>query len=98
MTFKKGAPKPATSGRKPGSVNKRTRALAACEEAGIDPFLYLAKVVANKKAKPERRDACAMELCEYIEPKLSRQEYETGDDSENQGRGFLLIPIARPKK
>lgn len=83
-------------GRPLGSKNKRTRALDAITKAGLDPFEYLASVVADKRAKKDHRIACAKELCEYLEPKLSRTEVETGDD--NAQRGFLLIPIATKAK
>lgn len=85
--FKKGE-----GGRPPGTPNKRTKALAACELHKVDPFGYLASVVGDVGADIKERIICARELCEYLEPKLSRQELTTGDE-ESGARGFLLIPV-----
>lgn len=40
MPFKKGEPRPANSGRKKGSINKRTLddLYAMCEKSGVEPF------------------------------------------------------------
>jgi hypothetical protein len=86
---------PGNPGRPVGAKNKRRRAIDAIEAAGLDPFEYLASVVANKRAKPELRIACAKELCEYIEPKLTRQEHVSEEGSAD--RGFLLIPVKAAK-
>lgn len=84
------------AGRPVGAVGKRTKALAACEAAGLDPFAYLVSVVKDVAEKTDLRLKAAAELCEYLEPKLSRQELKTTDE-EGEVRGFILIP-ARPKK
>lgn len=94
MPKKKGDPK--TGGRKAGTPNKRTKALAACEAAGLDPFAYLVSVVKDVAEKTETRLKAASELCEYLEPKLSRQELKATDE-DGEVRGFILIP-AREKK
>ncbi len=91
-----GSPKPPGSGRKPGTPNKRTKALAACELHRVDPFGYLASVVADPGADQKERIACAKELCEYLEPKLSRQEVTTEEGE--AVRGFLLIPVRAKDK
>lgn len=87
----KGTPKTPGSGRKVGSTNKRGRAVAACEKAGIDPFDFLASIVRDTNERVDLRIQCAKELCEYVEPKLSRQE--SIHETEGQERGYLLLPV-----
>ena len=70
MARPKGSPKPPGSGRKPGTPNKRTRIIAACEKMKVDPFEFLASVVGDVGAELRDRIVCAKELAEYLEPKL----------------------------
>ncbi len=91
MARKKGEGKVPGSGRKKGTLNKRTLIQKACEEADTDPFLFLAEVVSGKrKSSMALRIQAAKELCEYLEPKLSRQELKAEVD--NKG-GVALIPV-----
>jgi len=92
MPFKKGQPRAVGAGRKAGTPNKRTLAQAACAKHKADPFGFLASVVVDVGADIKERIACAKELCEYLEPKLSRQEVTT-EDGEGSARGYLLIPV-----
>lgn len=62
MGFKKGEPRPAKAGRKPGSVNKRTLAEEACKRAGIDPFDLLVKHAVRGDI------GAVIQLCKHIEP------------------------------
>jgi len=89
--FKPGDKKPPASGRKAGTPNKRTLAQEACAKHKADPFGFLASVVVDVGADIKERIACAKELCEYLEPKLSRQEVTT--DEGGAERGYLLIPV-----
>lgn len=88
----KGSPKTPGSGRQKGTPNKRTLAARACEAAGIDPFAFQAEVVAGKrKATMGQRLQAAAELCEYLQPKLSRTEL-TGEDGAPLQLGIVVLP------
>jgi hypothetical protein len=60
MPFEKGRKK--TGGKKLGHQNKATKAEAACERAGIDPFDLLVK------AAQAGEISCLIQLCKHIEP------------------------------
>lgn len=75
-----------TGGRRPGSLNHRTRALAACEEIGVNPFENIAKI-ANDEGHPYYYDA-NKELCQYLEPKLRAVDL-TGD-AESLGMKIVI--------
>ena len=59
-----GAPKghPKWGGRKKGTPNERTKAEAACERAGIDPFDLLCQKAIEGDV------GCIIQLCKHIEP------------------------------
>jgi hypothetical protein len=73
--------KPAGSGRKAGTPNKKTRDLMdRCQMAGIDPFQVLLDLA---KASPDEamRFSAAKELCHYLYPKRKAIE-RSSEDSE----------------
>ncbi len=76
MPFKKGHPKPPTSGRKPGVPNKLTAdARQRLEELGCDPIEGMAKIAADPKAPEELRGRMYAELAQYVYPKRKAVEH-----------------------
>lgn len=55
------------SGRKKGTLNKRTLAEEACHKLGISPFELLAQMCINGEAESTRL-AAIQTLCKHIEP------------------------------
>lgn len=67
-----------TGGRKKGSLNKVTRAFKeAVAEAGETPLEYMVRVMRDKQAEPQRRDAMAKASAPYLHPQLSSVEQRT---------------------
>lgn len=62
MAFKKGHDPNRAKGRPKGSLNQRTKAEAACERAGIDPFDLLVQHAVNGDI------GAVIQLCKHIEP------------------------------
>ena len=56
-----------TGGRKPGSLNKRTKAEAACHKFNLDPFEMLCEMARNAEQESNRLAAIS-KLCAHIEP------------------------------
>ncbi len=79
MGFKKGEPRPANAGRKPGSKNKRISVLEICQVIGLDPFVEMAKIAQDIRHK-YRYDALK-ELCQYIEPKKKHTDVTVDPDN-----------------
>lgn len=62
----------ANSGRPPGSVTKRTRAIAeGAANLGVAPLDYMLKVVGDPQAAENRRDAMAIASAPFCHPKLN---------------------------
>ncbi len=66
MAFKKGDPKPANSGRKKGSMNKRTLEdlYAMCEAAGVEPYKILLDLCKDRDSSI--RLGAAKEASKYL--------------------------------
>lgn len=62
MGFKKGDPKPPTSGIKKGQKHVRTMAEDACAKLGINPFEMLAQLCLQGS------ETAIIQLCKHIEP------------------------------
>lgn len=63
--FKKGDPKPANSGRKKGTPNKRTfDAVAVAEEMGVDPLKVLLSLCTHRD--PAIQLGAAKEAAKYL--------------------------------
>ena len=64
-----------TGGRKPGSKNKRTRAVLGIVDQLIfedkTPVQHLTDVMLNPAENPERRDRAAIALLPFIHPRLT---------------------------
>ena len=98
-----------TGGRKPGSQNKRTRAVLkivdelVCENK--TPVQHLTDVMLNPAENPERRDRAAIALLPFVHPRLLASATVTkhidGDNAEF-GRLFAQIEqrlaLAPPSK
>src|SRR6516164_1897604 len=70
MAFEKGHTK--LGGRKPGSINKRTRQQRAeIARNGISPLDYMLKVMRDPKVEPDRRDRMAAAAAPFQHPRLS---------------------------
>lgn len=94
----KGAPKTPGSGRKKGTLNKNTQAVAdRCAALGLDPVEVAAlfargdwKKLGYKKGNlgpfgsptipPALRARCALDLVEFIHPKLKSVEFKGDAD------------------
>lgn len=75
MPFEKGQPRPANSGRKPGSRNKINRDVAErLAELRCDLVEGLVTIAQDVSAPVAVRARCYAELLEYVSPKLSRHE------------------------
>jgi len=78
----KGAPKTPGSGRKKGSVNKKTREIAAALKQlkvdGTDSMSFYVSILRNPDAPFVVREKAASELFPYTYPKLSSIEARTG--------------------
>jgi hypothetical protein len=62
----------ANSGRPPGSVTKRTRAIAeGAVKLGVAPLDYMLRVVGDEQAPEHRRDAMAIASAPFCHPKLN---------------------------
>lgn len=73
MGFKKGQPRPPNAGRKAGTPNKKTQALAdKCKELGVDPFAVLLDLC--KSSDPSIKLSAAKEVCQYLLPKRKAVE------------------------
>lgn len=62
MGFKKGDPKPPTSGIKKGQKHQRTMAEEACAKLKINPFEMLAQLCLQGS------ETAIIQLCKHIEP------------------------------
>jgi hypothetical protein len=64
-----------TGGRKPGSKNKRTRAVLGIVDQLIfedkTPVQHLTDVMLNPAENPERRDRAAIALLPFVHPRLT---------------------------
>lgn len=88
MAFHPGDKKPETSGRKPGTPNKRTNELKALlAELGIDPVKKVIALLPSLNDK-EKVDIY-MKLLEYIYPKRKAIE---SDGQEGALPGITLTP------
>jgi hypothetical protein len=68
--FRKGRAK--TCGRKPGTVNQRTRDIAEkAASEGITPLEYMLAVMHDPNATPERRDHMAIAAAPFMHPRLA---------------------------
>lgn len=73
--FKKGDPKPVTSGRKKGSINLRTRSVEEImAKWNYDPLEAMVKL-AIESTDDYTRMKCNMELCKYRYPQLKGIEH-----------------------
>lgn len=81
-----------TGGRKKGTPNKRTAALAARAEAaaqdGISPLEYLLSVMRDPAAEEKDRLEAAKAAAPYVHPKLSSIEHK------GEGGGPLNVKVS----
>jgi hypothetical protein len=69
------------AGRKPGSSNKKTRAIAdRASEEGITPLEYMLAVLRDETADIHRRDDMAKAAAPYVHARLAAIEL-AGDDA-----------------
>jgi len=70
------------SGRKKGSINKRTqerrKAIAEIKASGANPLAFFADVLKNEDAPLDLRFRAAEALSPYVHPKLSSVEQRVG--------------------
>lgn len=85
--FAKGTPKPANSGRKKGTPNKRTAEMVQtvrdiCTKYGQDPIETMAQLM--RDADDEHlRFQCAKELASYMYAKFPRAVHVSGPDGKD---------------
>ena len=73
---------PKTGGRKPGTPNKQTKAIARkLAKLGCDPIEGLAKIALDPKTEPTLKVRCFAELAQYVYPKRKAVDLATADDS-----------------
>jgi hypothetical protein len=84
MAFQKGMPKPANSGRKKGSLNKKRlkKVAEALAEAGLEPASEIVKEIALMD-EPKDRAKAWVELLAYCEAKPKAVEIDPNEDSLN---------------
>ena len=79
MPFKKGDPKPPTSGRKKGTPNLINLDVAKrLEELGCDPFEGMSIIANDPKCSKELRGKMLAELAQYVAPKRRSVEGPNG--------------------
>ena len=76
-----------TGGRKPGSLNKRTKAEAACHKFNLDPFEMLCEMARNAEQESNRLAAIS-KLCAHIEP--PRKPLEVAIDPEKNAIRIIV--------
>jgi len=70
MPFKRGAPRPAGSGRRKGTLNRTTGEVAArLAELSCDPIEGMAAIAADTRNAVELRARMYAELAQYVHPK-----------------------------
>ncbi len=80
---------PKTGGRRPGTPNKASRAVAEKLEAiGCDPILGMASIAMDAKNSPETRGRYYSELAQYVHPKR-----KPIDDSDGERTRVDAAPI-----
>ena len=83
--WNKGKPKTPGSGRKAGTLNKKTaetkRKLDEMKVDATDPLSFLASILRNPDAPYEQRLLAARELLPYSHPKLTSIEARSGGRS-----------------
>jgi hypothetical protein len=71
MRFKKGDPKPPTSGRRPGVRNKKTyRLMEVLEELGLDPVKNYFEAISQIE-NPQARASELAKIFPYMMPRLA---------------------------
>lgn len=80
MPFKPGDPKPPNSGRKPGSMNKKTKTVEeVLNKLGFDPFDALCEMA--KTTHGALKFQVVKEICQYVYPKKKALEITNVDPS-----------------
>jgi hypothetical protein len=73
--------KRAGAGRKQGSANRRTRAIAdAASVSGITPLEWMLTVIRDENADVRRRDEMAKAAAPYMHPRLTAVERLSKDE------------------
>ncbi len=105
MARPKGSTKTPGSGRKPGSLNKKTtEVLATLQRLNCDPIEVLAHLATNdKKALGSKKSVpldirlwAAKELAQYVAPKLAALKLEADIKQETVLRGVIETPARLP--
>jgi hypothetical protein len=77
MGFQPGVPRHPNAGRKKGTPNKATIAVAEKLAAlNFDPFLLMVELAKDENNSPELRGKMAAELASFLAPKRKAQEVE----------------------
>jgi hypothetical protein len=85
MTFKKGTPKPPTSGRRPGVVNKKSLLVRdVLEENGINLVKLILGTV--REMSPTDRADVLLRLMPYVYPTLSATQININTEENRQLR------------
>jgi hypothetical protein len=81
MTFLKGQPRPPNAGRKPGTPNKRSNALAQASAAailtGLTPLDFMLGIVRDPSKDERLRLDAARAAAPYLHPKLQNIDNRT---------------------
>jgi hypothetical protein len=76
------------SGRKPGSVTRKTREIADGAAArGVTPLAYLISVMSDPQVDAHRRDQAAIAALPYVHPRLSH----IGSHTDLSSRGDIDV-------
>lgn len=98
MPFKKGQKKPENSGRKPGSVNKRTLMMDEIFERFEDPLVALNKIAHDPSLEASLRVNALKEICAYKWAKKREAEQVLDVSFDTMGpRKFFAIMIKGAK-
>lgn len=90
MPFKKGAPRPANSGRKKGQKSNRTMTIAEITEAAIalgeTPVEFMLRKMRDKKSTDAVQREMAKAAAPYVHPRLASQDVKLDDNTQAKGK------------
>ena len=104
MPFVKGQARPANSGRRRGTPNRRTLERRAAEDAELKalqndlPLDYMLKVMRNPATDPHRRDVMARAAAPYLHPQLQAVAHKLVDEKGNPVAPVVNLTVSTPPK